>query len=102
MDGLTIARERIAREAKEKTGVLDLGMLDLSELPEELFALRGLRRLNLGSAYFDEKGVWRQSASRLGANNVAAHLGRLAGLPSLDFLSLFETDLANLTPLKDL
>ena len=55
MDGLSIARERIAREADEKTGFLDLGRLGLSELPRELFELRGLLRLNLGSSYLDKE-----------------------------------------------
>jgi internalin A len=48
LDGLAIARERIAKEAEGKTGFLDLGMLGLTELPEELFQLKHLRRLNLG------------------------------------------------------
>ena len=38
-DGLAIARQLIAWEAKGKTGFLDLGRLGLTELPEELFQL---------------------------------------------------------------
>jgi len=44
-DGLTIARQRIAHEAEAQTGFLDLGMLGLTELPEEIFRLKHLRRL---------------------------------------------------------
>ena len=60
MDALAIARARIAREAEEKTGFLDLGMLGLNELPDELFALTHLRRLNLGEWFFDEGGKLRR------------------------------------------
>jgi hypothetical protein len=43
IDGLAIARERIAKEAEEKTGFLDRGMLGLTEpaggtVPAETFA----------------------------------------------------------------
>jgi internalin A len=47
-DGLRIARERIATEAMQRTGFLDLGQLGLVELPSELFKLQHLLRLNLG------------------------------------------------------
>lgn len=43
VDGLAIARERIAREAEETTGFLDLGTLGLNDLPGELFALTHLQ-----------------------------------------------------------
>ena len=56
MDGLAIARERIALEAEQKTGFLDLGRLGLSRLPDELFALKDLKRLNLGFWYYDDSG----------------------------------------------
>ena len=110
MNGLTIARERIAREAEERTGFLDLGRLGLSSLPDELLALKQLRGLNLGRAYYDEKHarglspypVWHRSASSLTDNIVAAHLGRLADLPQLEVLGLCETDLSDLGPLRHL
>ncbi len=41
MDGLSIARERIAREADEKTGFLDLGRVGLSELAESCLGCKG-------------------------------------------------------------
>jgi hypothetical protein len=47
-DGLTIARQRIAEEAKRRTGSLDLNNLGLATLPDELFALSHLQQLDLG------------------------------------------------------
>lgn len=38
-DGHEIALQRIAREAEEKTGTLDLGSLGLTHLPDALFSL---------------------------------------------------------------
>jgi len=86
LDGWTIALERIAREAEAKTGVLDLGRLGLSALPDELFQLKHLRRLNLGANYFDEEGQWQDSASDLGKNAVAASLPHLVELSELRLL----------------
>jgi internalin A len=43
-----IARKRIAEEAKNKTGSLDLANLKLKELPSDLAGLHHLRRLNIG------------------------------------------------------
>jgi hypothetical protein len=51
LDGLSIVRDRIGEEADAKTGVLDLGKRGLAELPDELFRLKHLRGLNLGSGY---------------------------------------------------
>jgi internalin A len=102
LDGLTIARERIAREAEENTGFLDLGALGLKELPEELFALKHLRGLNLGMRYVDEEGKKRWSTPDLGRNSVAALLRRLAGLGELQFLALSGLDLSDLAPLRGL
>ena len=60
-EGERIARERIAREAVERTGVLDLGRLNLTELPAELFGLKHLRSLNLGSGGRDSSSMWARS-----------------------------------------
>ena len=92
MDGLTIARERIVREAEEKTGFLDLGRLGLTELPEELFQLKHLRGLNLGAG----------GASELEDNFVEGSLHRLAELGELRRLSLSGTDLSDFAPLQGL
>jgi len=93
LDGLTIARERIAREAEEKTGFLDLGRLGLTKLPDELFRLEHLRRLNLGRWYVDEDGERHTSASDLNDNAAAAQVHLLAGLGELRHLFLDATDL---------
>lgn len=45
-DGLVIARQRIAEEAKARTGFLDLGGLGLTTLPPELYGLRQLQSLS--------------------------------------------------------
>ncbi|MCI0736947.1 MAG: hypothetical protein L0Y50_11885, partial [Beijerinckiaceae bacterium] len=102
MDGLAIALERIAKEAGDKTGFLDLGRLGLSALPDELFQLKLLRGLNLGLSYTDEDGKWRRSASNLGQNSFAAGLHGLAELEELRQLSLGGTDLSDLGPLQGL
>ena len=94
-EGLKIARERIAREAVEKTGFLDLGRLGLTELPEELFTLTGLRTLNLGDGYVDDSGAWKWAESDLGRNDVQAGRSRKA-LMALKFLFLTNTHLADL------
>ena len=52
LDGLVIARERIAKEAAERTGFLDLGQLGLTSLPEKLFALTHLRQPYVALAHF--------------------------------------------------
>jgi internalin A len=84
LDGLAIARERIAKEAEDKTGFLDLGMLGLTELPEELFRLKHLRRLNLGAGYRDAQGNWRRCISEISERNSVGdslhRLGELSGL----------------------
>src|SRR6202041_1829678 len=46
-DGWAIARRRIAKEARERTGKLDLVGLGLGELPPEVTGLTHLRELDL-------------------------------------------------------
>ena len=100
MDGLAVARERIAREAAEKTGFLDIGYLGLSRLPDELFALKNLRRGNLGRQYWDEKVAWwRLSELDIGPNEVEGQTKRLCELRQLEALFLNVTILLNLAPL---
>src|SRR5204862_7328431 len=95
-DGLTIARERIAEEARVRTGFLDLGVLGLDELPAELFVLTHLRRLNLGDRYFDEAGGYVEAASDIAPNWLDSQLHRLAVLPDLGGLSLSAVTLTSL------
>jgi hypothetical protein len=57
-EGERIALERIAKEADERTGFLDLGSLGLTELPAELFKLEHLRDVSLGDGWRDASGEW--------------------------------------------
>ena len=98
MDGLTIARERIAHEAIEKTGFLDLGRLGLTALPDELFALRHLRALNLGASYHDSEGKWRLCRSRLETNKLGNEINGLTALTALETLFVTDTDIRDLLP----
>ncbi|MBC7968086.1 MAG: hypothetical protein H7Z17_19420, partial [Fuerstia sp.] len=68
-EGLEIARRLIAEEARQQTGFLDLGMLGLTELPEEIHQLTHLRRLNLGHWFYDEAGKSHNSSNSLAAND---------------------------------
>src|SRR6516162_1434086 len=104
-DGLTIARERIAEEARTRTGFLDLGRLGLDELPAELLALTHLRRLNLGDGYVDDEGEWVRAISEIAPNRLDSQLHRLAVLPCLGALSVTGaqlTTLAGVTQLRTL
>jgi internalin A len=95
-DGLLIARERIAREATERTGSLDLGRLGLTALPDELFALKHLRRLNLGSGIVDKDGDGLPRSTNIARNDIEPFLGRLIELPELEILSVLGCKLTSL------
>ncbi len=95
MDGLSIALQRIAQEAEERTGFLDLGRLALKTPPSELFTLKHLRQLSLGHFYDGRDGRRRESASSLGQNSVAAFVALLVHLPELQTLWLSRTDLSD-------
>ena len=107
-DGERIALERIAEEAEARTGELDLDWLGLSELPEALFALKHLQRLNLGKPFGIVIGEWPGRRNTIGPNAVEGALARLKELPNLRALSLNSCrleslrDLAPLTGLQDL
>jgi internalin A len=101
-DGLRIARERIAEEARARKGFLDLGRLGLYDLPVELFALRHLRALNLGSGMFHPARDLVLAHSRLAPNQIDAQISRLSVLPDLVELSVAGTDLSTLTGISEL
>ena len=101
-DGLAIARERIAEEARARTGFLDLGTLGLDELPAELFALPHLRSLNLGRWRFEEAGGYVAAASYIAPNRLDTQLSRLAALPNLQALSVVGTELSTLADIASL
>jgi internalin A len=101
-EGLRIALERIAREADERTGTLDLGQLGLTELPEELFGLIHLQRLNLGLRFLAENGEWADTTGDIFRNGPIANLGRLQCLPVLRELFLCHADINDILPLAGL
>jgi hypothetical protein len=72
---MDIARARIAEEAERRTGKLDLSNLGLEALPEELFSLRHLRKLDLGAS-----DPWEDIAS---PNQIDSQRERLECLISL-------------------
>ncbi len=101
-DGETIARQRIAEEAKRRTGFLDLGGLGLTSLPRELFELHQLRTLNLGVGIMREDGTWHAVDRPWERNEVAAELDNLRRLPELRALSVAAISIADPTPLAGL
>ena len=70
-------------------------MLGLNELPDELFALTHLRRLNLGG-FFDEGGKLRRPEPWIGPNSIGRQMKRLAALIQLRTLFLNGMDFADL------
>lgn len=103
-DGLIIARERIAREAEELTGFLDLGRLGLRVLPKELFQLKHLQRLNLGAICIGGANgqQFKAAASNIAPNDLEADLGRLAELTKLNTLWLVSTPVSSLSQIANL
>jgi hypothetical protein len=85
-NGWAVALERIEKEAAERSGFLDLGRLELTELPPALFDLTHLRELNLG----------------IGLNESGKSLTGLRALPDLLVLSISGTDVTNLSLLSGL
>src|SRR5215510_13628175 len=104
MNGMETARRLIAQEQEKNTGFLDLGNLQLTEVPTEVFALTHLRVLNLGSSYRDERGEYRQSANGYYAtlNTLNRLPDRLCALENLTALSCSRTQVSDLSPLQGL
>jgi internalin A len=104
MNGMETARRLIAEEQEKKAGFLDLGNLQLTEVPAEVFALTHLRVLNLGSGYRNEHGEYRQSANGGDAtrNTLNRLPDRLCALGNLTALYLASTQVSDLSPLQGL
>lgn len=101
-EGLAIARRLIAEEAEKQTGFLDLGMLGLTELPEEIHQLEHLQRLNLDYGFRDEAGKWHRAAHSLGNNNFSDQPLPPLRFPQLKTLGLSRTSVSELSPLAGL
>jgi internalin A len=91
---MAIALARIAEEAEQRTGELDLSNLGLASLPEALFELRHLRVLDLGVS-----DPWNPER-RL--NHIDAQRDRLGCLMSLKELLVVGSDLTSLVPIQNL
>lgn len=102
------ARRLIAEERANQTGFLDLGNLGLTELPEALFELTHLRRLNLSSFYENERGEIQQTSNSGPLNALTELPSSIADLRMLEVLTLVENPiqsvnaLAGLATLKEL
>src|SRR5215831_17188863 len=103
-DGIEAARRLIADEREKKTGFLDLGNLQLTEVPVELFELTHLQSLNLGSWYVDEHGQYQRSANddRDTANGLHTLRTDFTALARLTALSLVGNPISDLGPLQSL
>jgi len=100
-DGAAIARERIAKEARERTGKLDLAGLGLDEIPKEVAGLAHLRELDLGWPYA-HKIIDAGSRSFDAKLNALTDLAPLTPLTALQSLSCWGTQVADLAPLAGL
>lgn len=100
-DGLSIARARIAEEAEQRTGALDVGGLGLTSLPPELFELRHLRELNLGlgTSSLRFQAPWNVDIID---NRIGGQLGALEALHDLETLSVSGIDFCNLEDIAGL
>jgi internalin A len=97
-DGWAIARQRIANEAHERTGKLDLAGLGLEEIPKEVAALTHLRELDLHWSGGD-KVVDFEGRTFEAKRNEVRTLVRLTDLMSLQLLNCKSTDVSDLAPL---
>jgi hypothetical protein len=99
-DGLAIARHRIAKEARERTGRRDLTALGLEELPPEVAGLAHLRELNLARGYGQRI---RNDAGQVfeSQDNRIADLGPLAQLTPCNRLTAPSRKSSTLRPSRD-
>ncbi len=102
-DGEKIAEARIAEATRTGQDWLDLGSLGLTRLPDGLFRLSGLRRLNLGTWHVLLADGWKfRPEFAFGPNRIAGDLHRLAALSDLQELSVAGSDCEQLDPLAGL
>jgi hypothetical protein len=95
--GIEEARRRIAEERERKLGALDLSDLGLTDLPPELFDLKHLKSLVLGSF-----GAWLGLDETRSANVIEAIPERFSDLASLESLALTGNPVNDLAPLAHL
>jgi hypothetical protein len=86
-DGWAVARQRIAKEARERTGKLDLIGLGLEELPPEIAGLTHLRQLEMGWWPSKDFANYAGHPIVMRYNNTIADLAPLGGLTALQSLN---------------
>src|SRR3712207_4085717 len=99
-EGLRVARARIAEEADNRTGILDLGGLGLTSLPAELFELQHLRELNLGAGTPSLGDLY--FVPEEGRNRIDSQIDQVALLPLLHQVCVGASDLRSLEALAAL
>ena len=101
-DGQAIALERIAAEARDRTGFLDLSQLGLTELPEALSALTALQSLDCSRTQVSDLGPLTALQSLYCNGTQVSDLGPLAALTALKSLDCGVTQVSDLGPLAAL
>lgn len=93
----------IKENIESKSHHLDLGNCGLTTLPSELFSLKWLTELNLGSHFLAENNTYIASSNSVGGNRILnSSLARLTELPQLKSLSLASNRLGDFSFLVEL
>jgi len=98
------AKQLVEKELREKTGILDLGNCGLEDLEQvpELYECTHLKRLNLGSKYFDLGLNWKLSVNKGGVNAIRTLPSSLDRLIKLDYFCAFDNQLEDINAISDL
>lgn len=95
--------KKVLEENKRtKDPYLDLGNCGLTELPDELWTLQHVQRLNLGDYYFDEDGKFNGSANSENKNEIRKISNKIDKLVNLTTLILSNNQLKDYSFLQGL
>ena len=95
------ALDRIKKCKEKQSDFLDLGELGLTAIPKEVFELHHLKRLNLGSRYY-ENGEWINVKKSHETNKIEEIPKAIVLLSNLEELSLEGNPIKDTKLLKDL
>ena len=104
-DDMAVAKARIADEAKQQTGSLDLSGLEIAALPEEIRALTALQALDLNETQVSDLTPLASLTALLSLSCRSTQVSDLTPLASLTVLQTLECDFTqvrDLTPLASL